>query len=340
MPLPAGVWQRRVKGRYENYEPAVQTALEAAISRGDAQAPLSLEGREYVVDFRTEPMRQALRYDLESWRPVRRVHAAEDAQGAAHPRASAAPTATAASAAPVASAAGAASAASAAPPARDAPRPISLLSYNVWFDLAHTFPTRMAALARIAAAGPPPPSVLAVQEETDGSMTYLAPALTAAGYRQPFRQPQHTRASNGAKAYGVALTTREPLGPLHHARYHPYERSMMGRGLVLGVATWAGVGDLALGCTHLESFIGHEQDAVVRQARAAQLGEAAKELEREARTRGCVGAVLMGDMNWSSSADDPTRLLGPGWADAGQVRPLLLAPPPAHALALWPLPVE
>ena len=54
----------------------------------------------------------------------------------------------------------------------------------------------------------------------------------------------------------------EPLGPLRHARYHPYARSMMGRGLVLGVATWASVGDLALGCTHLESFIGHEQDAV------------------------------------------------------------------------------
>ena len=334
MPSPAGVWQRRVKGRYENHEPAVQTALEAAIARGDAQAPLSLEGREYVVDFRTEPMRQALRYDLESWRPVRRVHVAKDAQGAAHPHAAAAPASSAASAS------GAASAASGAPPARDAPKPISLLSYNVWFDLAHTFPTRMTALARIAAAGPPPPSVLAVQEETDGSMTYLAPALAAAGFRQPFRQPQHTRASNGAEAYGVALTTREPLGPLRHARYHPYARSMMGRGLVLGVATWASVGDLALGCTHLESFIGHEQDAVVRQARAAQLGEAAKELEREARTRGCVGAVLMGDMNWSSSADDPTRLLGPGWADAWQVRPLLLAPPPAHALALRPLPVE
>ena len=41
-------------------------------------------------------------------------------------------------------------------------------------------------------------------------------------------------------------------------------------------------------------------------------------LEREARQHGCVGALLMGDMNWGDQDGDPLHTLGGGWVDAWQ----------------------
>ena len=49
-----------------------------------------------------------------------------------------------------------------------------------------------------------------------------------------------------------------------------------------------------------------------------QLREAAALIEREARQHGCVGALLMGDMNWGDKPEDgdPLHTLGAGWVDA------------------------
>ena len=50
----------------------------------------------------------------------------------------------------------------------------------------------------------------------------------------------------------------------------------------------------------------------------SQLREAAALLEREARQHGCVGALLMGDMNMNDQDGDPLHTLGGGWVDAWQ----------------------
>ena len=55
----------------------------------------------------------------------------------------------------------------------------------------------------------------------------------------------------------------------------------MARGVCLGVARWGGV-RLALGSTHLESFVGEAHDAVVVAERRRQLGEACRALEAHA----------------------------------------------------------
>ena len=68
---------------------------------------------------------------------------------------------------------------------------------------------------------------------------------------------------------------------------------MMSRGLLYGRAEWPGVGSLLLSSTHLESFVGHDNQTWVKQNRSAQLREAGRLLEKEVRaTNGCVGAVL------------------------------------------------
>jgi hypothetical protein len=81
----------------------------------------------------------------------------------------------------------------------------------------------------------------------------------------------------------------------------------MGRGLAFGRTAWPGVGEVLLGSTHLESFVGEEQRQQVLSSRQAQLREAASLLEREARRHGCVAAVLIGDMNWNDEDGDPLR---------------------------------
>ena len=45
----------------------------------------------------------------------------------------------------------------------------------------------------------------------------------------------------------------------------------MGRGLAFGRTAWPGVGEVLLGSTHLESFVGEEQRQQVLSSRQAQL---------------------------------------------------------------------
>ena len=92
------------------------------------------------------------------------------------------------------------------------------------------------------------------------------PALAACGYRVPVEQ-REGRPYNGHEPYYVALTTRAPVGVLLEPRYVEYSRTMMGRGLLLGRASWPGVGEVVLSSTHLESFIGKEAATQVRAPR-------------------------------------------------------------------------
>jgi hypothetical protein len=75
--------------------------------------------------------------------------------------------------------------------------------------------------------------------------------VTGAGYALS-EQPAASRPSNGAEGYGVALATRAPLGPLRGVRFEPYGATAMQRGVLLGRAACAGVGEVVLGSTHLE----------------------------------------------------------------------------------------
>ena len=80
---------------------------------------------------------------------------------------------------------------------------------------------------------------------------------------------------------------------------------VMGRGILLGRVHWAGVGWLAVGTTHLESFVGPDADEMVRAVRRESLRQAALVLEQEAAAGGCVGALLVG------ADSDP--FLSPAW---------------------------
>ena len=104
----------------------------------------------------------------------------------------------------------------------------------------------------------------------------------------------------------------------------------MGRGLAFGRTAWPGVGEVLLGSTHLESFVGEEQRQQVLSSRQAQLREAASLLEREARRHGCVAAVLIGDMNWNDEDGDPLRATPPSRPPQACVpfAPLLLSARP------------
>ena len=176
----------------------------------------------------------------------------------------------------------------------------------------------MRAIGEFAdgAGGTARPSVVALQELTPSLLERLSPHLLRAGYSQPCHQPWAQCTSNGNENYGVALATRPPLSPLAHSRYQPYAQSHMGRGLMLGVATW-GPHAIVLGSTHLESFAGEQNDGVVKATRRAQLHEAGRVLADEARRRGAIGAILLGDCNWTDSKDgDALGVIGSGWSDA------------------------
>ena len=210
--------------------------------------------------------------------------------------------------------------------------PIGVCSYNIWFNFVEQ--PRLDAVARLLCEGaaaeppgaPPPPANAAampspafvgLQEVTPQWAAHLRPKLVAGGFhglhcQQPPQQ------------YFVALATRPPLSALRDVTTLDYHRTMMGRALVFGRATWPGVGELVLGTTHLESFVGPDQQAVVKPNRRAQLQQAATALEAAARRHGCVGAVLVGDFNWKET---PSEDGGPavavvnaagcgGWVDA------------------------
>ena len=195
--------------------------------------------------------------------------------------------------------------------------PLQLCSYNLWFEPCEQ-QTRMLEAARVLSGGDDGterPSAVAVQELTDDLLHWLQPRLKANGFHSAFKQPYELNAPNSR--YGVALFTRPPLGPLQSPRFHPYPDSHMGRGLVLGVTHWPGVGRLVLGSTHLESFVGEHADGVVVPERRRQLAEAGRRLSEEARRQHCVGAVLLGDLNWDDPKDgDAVATIGEGWSDA------------------------
>jgi hypothetical protein len=209
--------------------------------------------------------------------------------------------------------------------------PLQLCSYNLWFD-----PTEQEARMREAArvldggdAGTARPSVLALQELTKPLQRLLLPRLRQAGFSSWVIQQLADYGEAGAW-YGVALTTRPPLGDLEGARFEPFPPAItkMGRGVAMGRVHWPGAGWLVLGSTHLESFVTNEDNGWVIANRRKQLIEATGLLEREARRHHCVGAVLLGDLNWSEKdCGQAAQLLGPGWTDAFEA----LGSPHGHA---------
>ena len=208
----------------------------------------------------------------------------------------------------------AATAAATAPPPHTAP--LHLLTYNLWFNHVHVA-ERMAAIGRIACgANGDGPCAIAVQELTPELHQQLSPHLRSGGYSPLTHQPWPMCGSNGHEQYGVGLTTRAPLSPLSHTRYHPYASSQMSRGLLMGVTAW-GAKTLLLASTHLESWVGEEHNAIVLRNRSEQLAEAGREMVAEGRRRGCIGVVLLGDFNWQDNKDgDALVAIGPGWVDA------------------------
>ncbi|KAL1529951.1 hypothetical protein AB1Y20_000879 [Prymnesium parvum] len=206
---------------------------------------------------------------------------------------------------------------------------VSVLSFNVWFHHPETFATRMAEVGRLADVGctgarslrsaTTPPALLALQELTPSLLAQLQPHLARAGYRPPFVQPWREGGFNGMEHYCVALATRPPLGPLEQPRYCPFSESIMGRGLVMARVQWPGVGHLLVGTAHLESWVGNEPrvNAAVIRARQKGLKQACSLLEAEVAATGCIGALLVGDMNWQEKDNGDARaLLSPQWKDA------------------------
>jgi hypothetical protein len=183
----------------------------------------------------------------------------------------------------------------------------------LWFDLTEQ-EARMREAARVldvGDAGTARPCVLALQELTEPLQRLLLPRLRQAGFSSWVIQP--------LADYGVALATRPPLADLEGARFEPFPPAItkMGRGVAMGRVHWPGAGWLVLGSTHLESFVGNEDNGWVIANRRKQLIEATGLLEREARRHHCVGAVLLGDLNWSEKdCGQAAQVLGPGWTDA------------------------
>lgn len=183
------------------------------------------------------------------------------------------------------------------------------------------------------------PAVLCVQELTPSLKALLETELDArsSGYRKLFHQPWAQCGSNGEERYGVGITTRPPLGPLIAPKFHGFNGSHMGRGLVYGVADWLPSAPIfsgasgstvpgqdhnaprvILGTTHLESFMGPDNQWFILPQRKEQLREAGRLLaaELERTPRGAC-AFLMGDMNWKDDEDgNPLETLGYGWRDA------------------------
>jgi hypothetical protein len=192
---------------------------------------------------------------------------------------------------------------------------LQLCSYNVWFGPHHQ-EARMVEVARIIDQGDDGkarPGVVALQELTPDLERMLRAPLAAAGFTSFFKQPYETYPAQNR--YGVALATRPPFGPLKDVRWEPYQGSRMLRGLASGTTVWPGLGNVAVGATHLESFIGAEEDCIVVSERRKQLRQAMWLLEAQARDRQCVGAILLGDMNWNDHKDGNADLQE-GWADA------------------------
>ncbi len=174
---------------------------------------------------------------------------------------------------------------------------LRVATYNVWFEHEDTFAKRMAAIARECAGA----DIVGFQEVTDDSFPYLEAALKRQGFRGLLKQA-------APAPYYCCLASKKPL---RQVRTHHFQRSMMGRGILLAVASWGEV-DVHVGVVHLESFVGKEHDAAVRAERKRQLAAAGDELQGRAGTG---LAVLLGDCNWDDR-DGAVPLSGSDWRDA------------------------
>ena len=185
--------------------------------------------------------------------------------------------------------------------------PLTVLSFNVWFEREETFGARMAAIAALAADA----TVVGLQEVTDDSFPHLQRELGRRGFGTLFRQAT-------VAPYYCCLASKSTLVGVETV---PFPGSRMGRGVLVARAAWPGVGDVLFGVAHLESFVGREVDAAVRAERRAQVARAAATLEEKAAAHGCAAAVLLGDFNWEDSKDgDALAAAGAAWRDAWRDR--------------------
>lgn len=195
----------------------------------------------------------------------------------------------------------------AAAAAAPAGAPLTVLSFNVWFEREETFGARMAAIAALAADA----TVVGLQEVTDDSFPHLQRELGRRGFGTLFRQ-------TSIAPYYCCLASKSTLVGVETV---PFPGSRMGRGLLVARAAWPGVGDVLFGVAHLESFVGREVDAAVRAERRAQVARAAATLEAKAAAHGCAAAVLLGDFNWDDGKDgDAVAAAGAAWRDAWRDR--------------------
>ena len=180
---------------------------------------------------------------------------------------------------------------------------LKVLTYNVWFEHEETFAKRMAVIARECRNA----DVVGFQEVTDDSFPYLEAALKRHGFPRLLKQ-------DTPAPYYCCVAAKKSL---REVRTTPFRRSMMGRGVLLAVASWGDV-DVHVGVVHLESFVGKDQDATVRVERKRQLTAAGAELEKLA---GNGLAVLLGDCNWDDT-DGAAPLAGwrDAWEEAGYPR--------------------
>ncbi len=169
-----------------------------------------------------------------------------------------------------------------------------------------------------------PPAAIFLQECTPKLLDHLEPHLRKAGFGNITREPLETAASNGYERYFLGLATRSPLSaPLAHSSgYHRFANTFMGRGLLYarvhhGIGSGGKNAHIALGCTHLESFVGKEHQVEVIRVRRKQLLECMRRLEEMVRKHRCEAAVLMGDFNWQEKEDGETDdILKGNWVDA------------------------
>ncbi|KAH8074550.1 5'-tyrosyl-DNA phosphodiesterase [Aureococcus anophagefferens] len=172
----------------------------------------------------------------------------------------------------------------AAAAAAPAGAPLTVLSFNVWFEREETFGARMAAIAALAADA----TVVGLQEVTDDSFPHLQRELGRRGFGTLFRQ-------TSIAPYYCCLASKSTLVGVETV---PFPGSRMGRGLLVARAAWPGVGDVLFG-----------------------VARAAATLEAKAAAHGCAAAVLLGDFNWDDGKDgDAVAAAGAAWRDAWRDR--------------------
>jgi hypothetical protein len=129
---------------------------------------------------------------------------------------------------------------------------------------------------------------------------------------------QHDEPRPALRSRGVA--GRGQPGPLEHASRVVRRRRAPGRGARQPSITGEGRRcNPTRGCNNTLCTRGGDPTRQPPPPNPVlQLREAAALIEREARQHGCVGALLMGDMNWGDKPEDgdPLHTLGAGWVDA------------------------